>query len=106
MNKTLRERLSNVMRYPETSYKEELEMVKQTIPHNSEQRRPGNLYLSMLVDLGVTYRRVFGAEAALDFLRTHRVPLEIAERIIFQNSLRRLTVLERRKGFDRSGRGE
>lgn len=81
-------------------------MIKQHARSGSEQRRPGNLYLSMLVDLGVTYRRVFGADAALDFLRTHRVPLQIAHRIISQDPLRRLTVLERHKGIRNPESGE
>lgn len=72
----------------------------------SEQRRPDNLYLSMLVDLGVTYQRVFGADAARDFLRAHHVAQRIADRIISEAQLRRLTVLERRKHIYRSESGE
>lgn len=61
----------------------------------ADQRRPDNLFTSMLVDIAVTYQRVFGHSAARDFLRTHRVPPTVADRIISQESVRRLTRLER-----------
>lgn len=74
-------------------------MIKRRVRPPSDQREPENLYLSLLVDLGATYQRVFGAEAALDFLRNHRVPPEIVDRIVSCNPIRSLAVLERKKGI-------
>lgn len=58
-----------------------------------EHRRPDNLYLSLLVDLGATYQRVFGPEAAIDFMRHHGVPEQIVARVAALNPLRRISTL-------------
>lgn len=59
----------------------------------TEHRRPDNLYLSLLVDLGATYQRVFGPEAAIDFLRHHGVPEQIVARVVALNPLRSISAL-------------
>lgn len=81
-------------------------MSKRRTREPTDQRQPENLYLSLLVDLGATYQRVFGADIALDFLRNHRIPPKIVDRIVSHNPTRRLTVLERRKGMTNSGNNE
>lgn len=78
-------------------------MTKRRSRPRREQRRPENLFLSLLVDLGATYHRVFGPDDALDFLRSHSIPPEIADRITSQYPMRRLTVLEQRKGLTDPG---
>ena len=45
------------------------------------RRHDTNLYLSLLVDLGLCYRHAFGADAASSFLAQHAVPAQVVTRI-------------------------
>lgn len=58
---------------------------------STDRRRRANHYLSILVDLGVTYRRALGEASALAFYADHGVPEDLAGRVLGRNSSRRLT---------------
>jgi hypothetical protein len=61
-----------------------------------ERRRAENLYVSILVDVGVTYRSTMGKEVASDFFDTHGVPKAVAGRVLADTTGRRQTENERR----------
>lgn len=56
-----------------------------------ERRRHENWGMSILVDLGVTYRRTLGDDVAWSFLRTTDIPSAIAARIMSSDCERRPT---------------
>lgn len=56
-----------------------------------DRRTPENLYLSILVDLGVTYKRILGREAADKFFDEQVVPAWVVARVLSQHGPRRLT---------------
>lgn len=61
---------------------------------NSEQqerRRHENRCLSILVDLGVTYRRTLGGSVAWSFFSANDIAPEIAQRVMSSDQERRLT---------------
>lgn len=60
-----------------------------------EQRCPRNLYLSILVDVGVTYCRTLGESAARNFLKAQSIPENITQRVLSGNIERRQTDRER-----------
>ena len=73
--------------------------------HDAGDRRiEENLFLSILVDLGVTYQRVLGLESALAFFRCQAIPMQLASRILTSNGPRRPTVSEKNAmGADLTG---
>lgn len=56
-----------------------------------DRRAERNFYLSILVDLGVTYKRTLGLESARAFLGTQDIPVAVVNRILSADSQRRLT---------------
>ena len=60
-----------------------------------EQRNPGNLYLSLLVDVGVSYNSALGEEAAKDFFARQQVPRWVMTRVLRGPQARRLTEREK-----------
>lgn len=61
---------------------------------NSEQqerRRHENRCLSILVNLGVTYRRTLGDSVAWSFFRATEIAPDVAARVMASDSERRLT---------------
>jgi hypothetical protein len=61
---------------------------------NSEQqerRRHENRCLSILVDLGVTYRRTLGAAVAWSFFSANDIAPDIAQRVMASDRERRMT---------------
>lgn len=71
-------------------------MAKSNVPTRLERRRMENLYTSILVDVGVTYRHSLGEEVASTFLDTHGVPVAVAGRVLASSAQRRPTETERR----------
>ena len=65
------------------------------LPDADDRRVEENLFMSILVDLGVTYQRVLGLESALAFFRCQSIPMQMASRILSKNGPRRLTVSEK-----------
>lgn len=59
-----------------------------------ERRYKENMYLSILVDLGVTYRRTLGEAAAREFFDDHAVPPNLVLRVLAKKAKRRLTEWE------------
>lgn len=59
-----------------------------------DRRSAENLYLSILVDLGVTYKRLLGHDSARSFFVGHAVPPPVVTRILERDSSRRLTQWE------------
>ncbi len=59
-----------------------------------ERRSADNLYLSILVDVGVTYQRTLGQQSAAHFLRSQEIPAAVSERVLGQGTPRRMTDLE------------
>lgn len=59
-----------------------------------DRRYKENMYLSILVDLGVTYRRILGEAAALEFFDDHGVPPNLVLRVLAKKAQRRLTEWE------------
>jgi hypothetical protein len=60
-----------------------------------ERRRQENQCLSILVDLGVTYRRTLGDRVASAYFSANAIPPGVAERIMAPACPRRLTDWER-----------
>ena len=60
----------------------------------ANRRCKENMYLSILVDLGVTYRRTLGEAAAREFFDDHGIPANVAQRVLATRSKRRLTEWE------------
>jgi hypothetical protein len=60
-----------------------------------DRRSPENLYLSILVDLGVTYKRTLGDLPARNFFGQHDIPHELIARILSTDPPRRLTEWEK-----------
>lgn len=60
----------------------------------SDRRTAENLYLSILVDLAVTYKRTLGQESARMFFAAHEIPPPVVTRILAQECPRRLTEWE------------
>ena len=60
-----------------------------------ERRNPKNLYTSILVDVGVTYKRTLGNDAADDFFAAHSIPAEVKARVMTGSADRRMTEWER-----------
>jgi hypothetical protein len=60
-----------------------------------ERRSPRNLYTSILVDVGVTYKRTLGDDAAHDFFAAHSIPAGVKTRVMTANAERRMTEWER-----------
>lgn len=58
---------------------------------HQERRRADNLYLSILVDVGVTYQRTLGPQSAAHFLRNQDIPPTVSERVLGQDTPRRMT---------------
>lgn len=61
---------------------------------NSEQqerRRHENRCLSILVDIGVTYRRTLGDSVAWAFFRANDIAPEVANRVMSSDCERRMT---------------
>lgn len=54
-----------------------------------DRRNPENLYLSMLVDLGMTYKRTLGLQPARIFLHDQQVPVTVVSRILASDTQRR-----------------
>ena len=59
-----------------------------------DRRIAENFYLSILVDLAVTYKRTLGQESARLFFAEHEVPPPVVTRILASESPRRLTEWE------------
>ncbi|HEX8614117.1 MAG TPA: hypothetical protein VF800_22805 [Telluria sp.] len=51
-----------------------------------DRRSHENLYMSLLVDVGTTYRRTLGVEPARTFLREQAVPACLVKRILAQDA--------------------
>lgn len=64
-------------------------------PDKPDQRQSANLYLSILIDVGVTYKRALGDAAARAFFAEQAIPNPIALRVMADNPARRLTDWER-----------
>lgn len=60
----------------------------------ADRRCKENMYLSILVDLGVTYRRTLGEEAAREFFDDHDIPANLIVRVLAKKAKRRLTEWE------------
>ena len=60
-----------------------------------DQRSPVNLYLSLLVDVGVSYNSALGEEAAKDFFSRQQVPRWVMTRVLRGPQARRLTEREK-----------
>ena len=60
----------------------------------SEQRRPVNLYLSILVDVGLAYQSALGDAAARDFFARQPVPGAVCARVLSDQARRRRTARE------------
>lgn len=60
----------------------------------ADRRCKENMYLSILVDLGVTYRRTLGEAAAREFFDDHDIPSNLALRVLAKKTKRRLTEWE------------
>ncbi len=60
-----------------------------------ERRRQENRCLSVLVDLGVTYRRTLGDNVAWAFFTTNDIANTVARRVMGRERQRRLTDWER-----------
>ena len=60
----------------------------------TDRRRKENVYLSILVDLGVTYRRTLGLDPARSFFNDHGVPGDVAARVFERKGARRPTEWE------------
>ena len=58
------------------------------LPGSSGRRHSNNLYLSLVVDLGLCYRHAFGADAASSFLAEHAVPAHVAQRVVAAQTVR------------------
>lgn len=63
-----------------------------------ERRRHENQYVSILVDLGVTYRRTLGDSVAWSFFRANEIGAEVASRVMSSDCERRLTDWECQTG--------
>ena len=61
---------------------------------HQERRRADNLYLSILVDVGVSYKHTLGQQSAVHFLRSQDIPAAVSERVLGQDTQRRMTDLE------------
>lgn len=59
-----------------------------------DRRSPENLYLSILVDLGVTYKRTLGRESARAFFNEHEIPHPVVMRVMADEPPRRRTMWE------------
>lgn len=59
-----------------------------------DRRTAENLYLSILVDLAVTYKRTLGQESARMFFSAHEIPPPVVTRILASDCPRRLTEWE------------
>jgi hypothetical protein len=70
-------------------------MIFNQYDHVPERRTDDNLYVSILVDLGVTYERILGPESAREFFVTQVIPLAIVKRILSTTEPRRQTEWER-----------
>lgn len=68
-------------------------------PDQQERRRHENRGMSILVDLGVTYRRTLGDSVAWAFFSTSAVTSNIAARIMSVERQRRLTDWERQAQY-------
>ena len=55
---------------------------------NDGRRRPDNLYLSLLVDAGLHYRRTLGVQVATVFMNAHAVPAAVVERVVQSDACR------------------
>lgn len=58
---------------------------------HQERRHADNLYLSILVDVGVTYNGTLGLQCAAHFLRSQDIPATVSERVLGQDTPRRMT---------------
>jgi hypothetical protein len=76
--------------------------MRPALPRN-ERRAEESLYAAILVDLGITYKRLLGLAQAQEFFRTQGVPLPIADRILTGGERRRLTVWEQAEPQFRTG---
>ena len=56
-----------------------------------DRRTPENFYLSILIDIGVTYERALGMDHAEMFCRKHEIPHALLTRILAPDAQRRLT---------------
>lgn len=54
-----------------------------------DRRSPENVYLSILLDQAMTYKRILGQEPASNFLREQQVPSGVARRILDDGAARR-----------------
>ena len=68
------------------------------LPGASGRRHSNNLYLSLVVDLGLCYRHAFGAAAASSFLAEHAVPAHVVQRVVAADTVRQ------KKGAGGAGR--
>jgi hypothetical protein len=59
-----------------------------------DRRSPENLYLSILVDVGVTYKRTLGRDAAHAFFNAQDIPHPVFMRVMADQSPRRQTLWE------------
>jgi hypothetical protein len=59
-----------------------------------DRRTQENFYLSILIDLGVTYKRTLGEDPARNFFQQHDIPHELMARILSTDTPRRLTEWE------------
>lgn len=59
-----------------------------------DRRTEQNFYLSILVDLAVTYKRTLGSQSARTFLATQDIPENVVRRILSADARRRLTEWE------------
>ena len=59
-----------------------------------DRRAQENFYLSILIDLGVTYKRTLGEDPARNFFQQHDIPHELITRILETETPRRLTEWE------------
>ena len=60
-----------------------------------ERRRQENQCLSILVDLGVTYRRTLGDRVALAYFSSNAIDTAVMQRVMAPGRQRRLTDWER-----------
>ncbi len=65
------------------------------MPQRPERRREENRGQSILVDLGVTYRRTLGDSVAWAFFTANDITPAVANRVMAQDGQRRLTDWER-----------
>lgn len=68
-------------------------------PDQQERRRHENRCMSILVDLGVTYRRTLGDSVAWAFFSASAVTPKVATRIMSAERQRRLTDWERQAQY-------